>query len=83
MIYISITCFLPSRMQMLVDVEKLFFFLLADGICHVYVDKSANMDMAKQIILDAKTEYPSACNSMVFHLNIFFLIYVGFIIALQ
>ncbi|KAI5430400.1 hypothetical protein KIW84_034834 [Lathyrus oleraceus] len=36
----------------------------ADGICHVYVDKSANLEMAKQIALDAKTVYPAGCDAM-------------------
>lgn len=36
----------------------------ADGICHIFTDKSADLDMAIKIIVDAKTQYPSACNSV-------------------
>lgn len=33
------------------------------GICHIYVDKSANLDMAIDIINNAKTSRPSVCNA--------------------
>jgi delta-1-pyrroline-5-carboxylate synthetase len=36
----------------------------ADGVCHVYVDESAEGDAACKIAVDAKTDYPSACNAM-------------------
>ena len=36
----------------------------SDGICHIYVDKEADMDKAVRIILDAKTQYVSACNAV-------------------
>lgn len=36
----------------------------ADGICHIYVDEEAELEMAIELILDSKTQYPSACNSV-------------------
>ena len=33
------------------------------GICHVYVDETANQDMALEIINNAKTSRPSVCNA--------------------
>jgi delta-1-pyrroline-5-carboxylate synthetase len=36
----------------------------ADGVCHVYIDASANGPAASKIAVDAKTDYPSACNAM-------------------
>ncbi len=36
----------------------------ADGICHIFVDETADLDMAIKVVTDAKTQYPSACNSV-------------------
>jgi glutamate-5-semialdehyde dehydrogenase len=36
----------------------------ADGICHLYVDQSADLQKAVTIAIDAKTHYPSACNAI-------------------
>jgi glutamate-5-semialdehyde dehydrogenase len=36
----------------------------ADGICHIYVDSSADLEKALPIILDAKAQYPAACNAV-------------------
>jgi glutamate-5-semialdehyde dehydrogenase len=35
-----------------------------EGICHVYVDRAADLAKAEAITLDAKTQYPAACNSV-------------------
>ena len=34
------------------------------GICHTFVDKSADLDMALKICMNAKTQRPSVCNAM-------------------
>jgi glutamate-5-semialdehyde dehydrogenase len=36
----------------------------ADGICHLYADKAADIHKAVEITVDAKTQYPAACNAI-------------------
>lgn len=36
----------------------------ADGICHIYIDESADLQKVLDICIDAKCQYPSACNSV-------------------
>ncbi len=35
-----------------------------DGICHVFVDEAADLEMARRITVDAKTQKPSVCNAL-------------------
>ena len=34
------------------------------GICHVYVDRAADLEMAERIVLNAKCQRPGVCNAM-------------------
>ncbi len=36
----------------------------SSGICHIYVDKDADKELALSVILDAKKNYPAACNAV-------------------
>ncbi len=36
----------------------------ADGICHLYLDKAAEINKAVNITIDGKTHYPAACNAI-------------------
>jgi glutamate-5-semialdehyde dehydrogenase len=36
----------------------------ADGICHLFIDSDADLDKAINITVDAKTQYPAACNAI-------------------
>ncbi|PKM84119.1 MAG: glutamate-5-semialdehyde dehydrogenase [Firmicutes bacterium HGW-Firmicutes-11] len=36
----------------------------ADGVCHVYADKKADIEKAIRIVVDAKTQYVAACNTV-------------------
>lgn len=35
----------------------------ADGICHTYVHKEADIEMALKVVVDAKTQYVTVCNA--------------------
>lgn len=36
----------------------------ADGICHTYVDKMADTDLAVKVVTDSKTQYVAVCNAL-------------------
>ena len=36
----------------------------SSGICHIFVDKDADLEKAIPVIIDAKVSYPAACNAV-------------------
>ena len=52
-----------SFVQYIMENSKIPVMGHADGVCHIYVDKSADLHKAIPIIIDAKTQYVAACNA--------------------
>ena len=50
--------------QYIMDNTKIPVMGHADGICHIYVDKDFDIEKAIPVIIDAKTQYTAACNSV-------------------
>src|SRR5439155_1573472 len=60
----------PSLIKSVLDNATVPYVIDGDGNCHVYVDASADLDMAVSIVVNAKTQRPSVCNaaeSLVVH----------------
>ena len=53
-----------SFVQYIMNNTKIPVMGHADGICHIYVDRDADLDKAVPIIFDSKTQYVSACNAV-------------------
>ncbi len=72
-----IDCLIPRGGPGLIDVivqnATVPYVIDGDGNCHVYVDRTADLDMAVRIVVNAKTQRPSVCNaaeSLVVHRDI-------------
>lgn len=53
-----------SLVKFIKENTKILVLGHADGICHIFVDESADLEKAKRVVVDAKTQYPSACNTV-------------------
>jgi len=53
----------PALIEMILEHATVPFVLDGDGNCHVFVDATADLDMAERIIVNAKMQRPSVCNA--------------------
>ena len=60
----------PALISSILENATVPYVIDGDGNCHVYVDATANLEMATEIIVNAKMQRPSVCNaaeSLVVH----------------
>jgi glutamate-5-semialdehyde dehydrogenase len=63
----------PSLVQAVLENATVPYVIDGDGNCHLYVDASADLDMALALLVNGKTQRPSVCNateSLVVHRDI-------------
>jgi glutamate-5-semialdehyde dehydrogenase len=53
----------PSLIRSILDNATVPYVIDGDGNCHIYVDAAADLDMARAIVVNAKTQRPSVCNA--------------------
>lgn len=53
----------PSLVRSLLEHATVPYVLDGDGNCHVYVDAAADLDMAEDIVVNAKMQRPGVCNA--------------------
>jgi glutamate-5-semialdehyde dehydrogenase len=53
----------PSLIASILEHATVPYVIDGDGNCHVYVDRSADLEMARRIVVNAKTQRPSVCNA--------------------
>jgi glutamate-5-semialdehyde dehydrogenase len=53
----------PSLIRAVLEHATVPYVIDGDGNCHVYVDAAADLDMAVDIVVNAKTSRPSVCNA--------------------
>jgi glutamate-5-semialdehyde dehydrogenase len=63
----------PSLIQAVLENATVPYVIDGDGNCHLYVDSSADLDMALALLVNGKTQRPSVCNateSLVVHRDV-------------
>lgn len=63
----------PSLIKSVLENATVPYVIDGDGNCHLYVDSSADLDMALELLVNGKTQRPSVCNateSLVLHRSV-------------